>query len=76
MYAHNNERAAAFQKMLENCGNYDKDVKHTGALDLCNEIVKSPEQLEETLEKRICSAFIAHLQDDSMEVKSNAVKCI
>ena len=58
MYAINNERAAAFAKMLDNCANYDKDVKHTGALDLCNEITKSEDQLEENLEKRICSAFI------------------
>jgi len=76
MYAHNNERTAAFSKMLDNCANYDKDVRHTGALDLCNEVSKSVEQLEETLEKRICSAFIQHLEDDSIEVKSNAVKCI
>ena len=53
-----NERQALYGKMLENCSNYDKDVRHTGALDLCNEICKSADQLEETLEKRICSAFI------------------
>ena len=62
--------------MLENCGNFDKDVRHTGALDLCNEICKTSDQLEENLEKRICAAFIQHLEDESMEVKSNAVKCI
>ena len=28
------------------------------------------------MEKRICAAFIQHLEDESMEVKSNAVKCI
>ena len=76
MYAHATERVANFSKMLENCANFDKDVRHTGALDLCNEITKTTDQLEETLEKRICSAFIQHLEDDSMEVKSNAVKCI
>jgi len=76
MYAQNNERTAAFGKMLDNCANFDKDVRHTGALDLCNEVSKSVEQLEETLEKRICSAFIQHLEDESIEVKSNAVKCI
>ena len=65
-----------YDKMLENCANYDKDVRHTGALDLCNEICKSAEQLDENLEKRICSAFIKHLEDESMEVKSNSVKCI
>ena len=59
MYARNqNNDAPAFAKMLENCANFDKDVRHTGALDLCNEICKSADQLEENLEKRICSAFI------------------
>ena len=77
MYARNqNNDAPAFAKMLENCGNFDKDVRHTGALDLCNEICKTSDQLEENLEKRICAAFIQHLEDESMEVKSNAVKCI
>ena len=72
----NNERAANFSKMLQNCEDFDKDVRFTGALDLCNEITKSSEQLEESLEKRVCAAFIKHLEDESMEVKSNAVKCI
>lgn len=70
------EKAAAFVKMLENCKHYDPDIRHTGALDLCSEILKSPDQLEESLEKKICSAFIAHLEDQSLEVKSNAVRCI
>jgi hypothetical protein len=76
MYSTQNERSAAFAKMLENCKNYDKDIRYTGANDLCNEIVKSTEPLEESLEKRICSAFVQHLEDSSVEVKSNAVKCI
>ena len=76
MYSTQNERSAAFAKMLENCKNYDKDIRYTGANDLCNEIVKSQEPLEESLEKRICSAFVQHLEDTSVEVKSNAVKCI
>lgn len=62
--------------MLDNCANFDKDVRHTGALDLCNMIASSAEQQEENLEKRVCTAFITHLVDESMEVKSNAVKCI
>ena len=43
MYSTQNERSAAFAKMLENCKNYDKDIRYTGANDLCNEIVKSQE---------------------------------
>ena len=59
MYGRNQNNAdPAFAKMLENCGNFDKDVRHTGALDLCNEICKTSDQLEENLEKRICAAFI------------------
>ena len=62
--------------MLENCKHYDKDYRHTGAHDCCNEILNSVEPLEESFEKRICQAFIAQLIDESVEVKSNAVKCI
>lgn len=36
-----NNDSSAFAKMLENCSNFDKDVRHTGALDLCNEICKT-----------------------------------
>jgi hypothetical protein len=49
--------------MLENCTNYDPDIRLTGALDLCSAIEKSQDQLEESNEKKICSAFINHLED-------------
>ena len=62
--------------MLDDCKNFDSDVRFTGALDLCNEVEKANEPLEENLERRICEAFVKHLVDDSSEVKSNAVKCI
>lgn len=32
--------------------------------------------MDEGIEKRICAAFISHLVDVSLEVKSNAVRCI
>lgn len=32
--------------------------------------------MEEAMERRICSAFIKHLNDSSLEVKANAVKSI
>jgi len=62
--------------MLENCENFDNDIRFTGANDLCNEITKATEQIDESLERRICAAFIKQLDDSNMEVKSNAVKCI
>ena len=69
-------KAQAIAKMIENCGHYDKDYRHTGAHDLCNEILNAPDLMEESVEKRICAAFIKHLTDESIEVKSNAVRCI
>lgn len=34
--------------MLENCKHYDKDYRHTGAHDLCNEILNVQDQMEES----------------------------
>ena len=68
--------AASVAKMLENCANFDPDIKYTGAHDLCNVMIASPDQLEESLEKRICSAFMDHLTVKHSDVKSNAVRCI
>ena len=65
-----------FAQMLENCKHFDSDNRFTGAYDLCKAIEKSTEPLEESLEKRICSAFIQHLEDDSLEVRTNSVRCI
>jgi len=49
-----------------------------GAMDLCSEIIKISEKskIEESIERRICSAFIKHLSDTSLDVQSNAVKSI
>ena len=62
-------------QMLENCNHFDKDIRHTGAHDLCKLICSSESQIDETLEKRICAAFVKHLEDKSVEVRANAVKC-
>lgn len=46
------------------------------ATDLCAEMLKQNVQLDEAMEKRICTAFMAHLDDTSLDVQGNAVKCI
>jgi disulfide oxidoreductase YuzD len=48
------------------------------ALDLCAEMIKMSEtqKIEEALERRICSAFVKHLTDSSLDVQTNAVKSI
>ena len=49
-----------------------------GAMDLCTELIRVAEvsKVEEAVEKRICSAFVKHLEDVSIDVRSNAVKSI
>ena len=63
---------------LEECKHYDKDNRYMAASDLCTEVLKQATgaQLEEGMEKKICQAFMAHLSDKSVDVQSNAVKCI
>ena len=46
------------------------------ATDLCQEMLRQNVQVEEAMERRICSAFMAHLDDTSLDVQGNAVKCI
>ena len=71
----NQSQSQKIAEALENCKHFDKDNRHTGAYDLCNIICKSEGLVEEALEKRICAAFVKHLEDSSVEVKSNAVRC-
>jgi len=49
-----------------------------GAMDLCSELIKMSEtsKVDEGMERRICSAFVKHLDDSSLDVQSNAVKSI
>jgi len=49
-----------------------------GAMDLCTELIRLSEtsKIEETVERRICSAFIKHLEDKSIDVQGNAVRSI
>tara|TARA_B110000305_G_C18999478_1_gene429842 strand:+ start:228 stop:383 length:156 start_codon:yes stop_codon:yes gene_type:complete len=48
------------------------------AMDLCEEMKKLSEhqKIEEALEKRICAAFVKHLDDPSLDVQTNAIRSI
>lgn len=64
--------------LLKQCEDFDKDTRFMGALDLCAEMIKMSEtqKVEEAMERRICSAFVKHLNDSSLDVQTNAVKSI
>jgi len=47
-----------------------------GAYNLANLMVSGEQKIDEALEKRICQAFMKHLDDVSLDVQSNAVNCI
>jgi len=49
-----------------------------GAMDLCAEMIRLNEttKVEDSIERRICAAFVNHLDDTSLDVQSNAVKSI
>lgn len=46
------------------------------ANDLCTELLKSHDEMDANMEKQICSIFLAQLDDTSIEVQGNAVRCI
>jgi hypothetical protein len=64
--------------LLKQCEDHDKDTRFMAALDLCSEMIKMAEtqRIEEGMERRICSAFVKHLTDSSLDVQTNAVKSI
>mmetsp|Transcript_14247 Transcript_14247/g.24233 ORF Transcript_14247/g.24233 Transcript_14247/m.24233 type:complete len:247 (-) Transcript_14247:3045-3785(-) len=65
-------------ELLNQCEHHDKDNRYMAAMDLCNEMLRISEcdKIEEAMERRICSAFIKHLKDQSPDVQSIAVKSI
>jgi len=62
--------------MLEDCKNFDPDVRQTGASDLLTAWLKREDSFEEAIERRIIEMWVTQLKDKNMEVKSNSVRCI
>jgi len=56
--------------LLKQCEDHDKDTRYMGAMDLCSELIKISEtsKIDEGIERRICSAFVKHLNDSSLDV--------
>lgn len=54
------------------------EFRYMAAMDLCEEMKKLSEhqKIEEALEKRICAAFVKHLDDPSLDVQTNAIRSI
>lgn len=63
-------------QLLEDMENWDKDKRFMAASDLMQEITMSNQALDLHLQKRVCQAFLKQLEDQSIDVQGNAVKCL
>eukprot|EP00928_Gymnodinium_smaydae_P021607 TRINITY_DN18454_c0_g1_i2.p1 TRINITY_DN18454_c0_g1~~TRINITY_DN18454_c0_g1_i2.p1 ORF type:complete len:1278 (+),score=348.29 TRINITY_DN18454_c0_g1_i2:74-3907(+) len=67
--------AQSMGQLLEEMGNWDKDKRFMAASDLAREVM-SGQTLDAGSQKRICQAFLKQLEDQSVDVQGNAVKCL
>jgi len=63
-------------QLLEEMENWDKDKRFMAASDLMQEVTLSSQVLDLHLQKRVCQAFLKQLEDQSIDVQGNAVKCL
>mmetsp|Transcript_3606 Transcript_3606/g.5600 ORF Transcript_3606/g.5600 Transcript_3606/m.5600 type:complete len:1280 (-) Transcript_3606:211-4050(-) len=63
-------------QLLEEMENWDKDKRFMAASDLTQEVTLSNQVLDLHLQKRVCQAFLKQLEDQSIDVQGNAVKCL
>merc|ERR1719487_668474 len=68
--------SSTVSQLLEEMGNWDKDKRFMAASDLMQEITNSNQALEIHIQKRVCQAFLKQLEDQSVDVQGNAVKCL
>lgn len=62
--------------LLEEMENWDKDKRFMAASDLMQEITMASQSLDLHLQKKVCQAFLKQLEDQSIDVQGNAVKCL
>lgn len=62
--------------LLDEMENWDKDKRFMAASDLAQGITNSSQTLDWLIQKRVCQAFVKQLEDQSIDVQGNAVKCL
>ncbi|CAE7627941.1 CAND1 [Symbiodinium pilosum] len=67
---------SSVSQLLEDMENWDKDKRFMAASDLTQEVTMSNQVLDVHLQKRVCQAFVKQLEDQSIDVQGNAVKCL
>lgn len=67
---------AHVSQLLDEMENWDKDKRFMAASDLMQEVTSSSQVLDLSLQKKVCQAFLKQLEDQSIDVQGNAVKCL
>ena len=67
---------ARVDHLLKEAKEYDPDKRFMAANDLCAELLKDQEVIDGAIVKQICSVFLTQLDDISIDVQGNAVRCI
>lgn len=67
---------ARIDALVKDAKEYDPDKRFMAANDLCAELLKDQEGMDSALVKQICSIFLTQLDDISIDVQGNAVRCI
>jgi len=69
-------QSSSISQLLDEMENWDKDKRFMAASDLMHEITMSNQALDLHLQKKVCQAFLKQLEDQSIDVQGNAVKCL
>jgi len=68
--------SSTVSQLIDEMENWDKDKRFMAASDLMQEITMSNQVLDLHIQKRVCQAFLKQLEDQSIDVQGNAVKCL
>jgi hypothetical protein len=78
----NSQDKKQYEELLELCTvlkSPDKDNRFMAAHDLqarFKDDKQNGKTVDPAIEKKVCDAFIKHLEDISMDVQTNAIKCL
>ena len=60
---------AKLDELLKDAESYDQDHRFMAANDLCGELLKANNNLDELTVRKICLAFLKQLDDNTAEIK-------
>jgi cullin-associated NEDD8-dissociated protein 1 len=62
--------------LVDEMENWDKDKRFMAASDLAQQVQEAGSSLDVHWQKRVCAAYLKQIEDSSIDVQGNAVKCL